>query len=90
MVPSGDVTSISFFSDPASALRLITSTEGHPSQLASFLFIRRVSQILSGFHQVQISLEWFPGHAGVIGNEKADSAAKAGAQRPSILFPTIA
>ena len=90
MVSSGDVTSVSFFSDSASALRLITSTEVHPSQLASFLFVRRISQILSDFPQVQISLEWSPGHSGVVGNERADSAAKAGIQRPSILYPTIA
>ena len=90
LVSSGDVTSISFYSDSASALRLITSTNVHPSQVASFLFVRRVSQILSDFPHIQISLEWSPGHAGVIGNEKADSAAKAGTRRPPVLYPTIA
>ena len=51
-------------------LHLITFPDVHPSQLASIQFVRSVSEILSSFPKVQVSLEWSSGHAGAIGWER--------------------
>ena len=76
IVHAGDVNHVYFYSDSSSAVSEIVSPLLHPSQIASLIFLRHVSSILSSPSSPHVSLHWSPGHAGVVGNEAADQVAK--------------
>jgi ribonuclease HI len=81
---------VHFYSDNTSALHTIFDPSPHPSQLCSLLFRSCVIKILRDFPDAAISLQWSPGHSGVIGNEKADRAAKRGTSQPPVAGCTYA
>jgi ribonuclease HI len=87
---AGGISSIHFFTDSSSAASMIVDPTVHPAQLASIIFIRHISHVLSTYPSPLITLEWSPGHSGVTGNEEADKVAKAGITNPSILHTTVA
>ena len=66
---------INLFSDSSSALRNILDPSPHPAQAFSLIFIRNISETLDMFPDLTITLDWCPGHSGVIGNEIADGLA---------------
>ena len=73
------VTNIVFYTDSLSTLQALES--GKSENKAMSELISNISQLMSNFN-VDIVLQWIPGHSGVQGNESADSLAKTGASLP--------
>ena len=83
------IRSVFFFSDNTSAIKTIANPFTHSSQSASLLFLHHISSITSLSPQVQVTVDWSPGHAGVLGNEKVDQLAKAAVSLPPTIGPTF-
>jgi len=79
------IRSVFFYSDSSSALQKIFDPSTHPGQMASLLFCASIIALLGKFPLLEITLQWCPGHSNVIGNEVADSLAKAGISLPSLI-----
>lgn len=73
-----NVSSIRFSTDSSLAVSKIDDPSVYPAQLVSILFILHTSHILGSPSRLFISLEWAPGHAGVMGNKETDRIAKIG------------
>ena len=78
-----------FLSDNQAALSAITDTTAHPAQGASILFRRHIDSLLSTLNPFDVELIWIPGHKGILGNERADSIAKAAVNHHPIFASTI-
>jgi len=78
-----------FLSDNQAAISSITDTTAHPAQGASILFRRHMDSLLSTLNPFDIELIWIPGHKGILGNERADSIAKAAVNHQPIFASTI-
>lgn len=63
------------FSDSVAALKLITDPSPHPGQSLSLIFIRNILATLDENPDLLITIDWFPGHSNVHGNERADRLA---------------
>ena len=69
---------ITIFTDSQSALEAITSFKDKPTSLLEQLLL--TCHNVSKNHEIKITLQWIPGHCGIVGNEKGDSLAKLGSQ----------
>jgi ribonuclease HI len=78
-----------FLSDNQAALSTITDTSAHPAQGASILFRRHIDNLLLTSNPFDVELIWIPGHKGILGNERADSIAKAAVNHHPIFASTI-
>ena len=76
--------SVLFLTDSQSALSILSSA---PSYLLPESLWNVWSLTSSLSNNTTLSFQWVPGHAGLPGNEKADSLAKAGASLPTIAIP---
>jgi len=47
-------------------------------------FRRNISKILDGNEDIKIAISWCPGHAGIVGNVRADELAKSGSSQPPL------
>ena len=73
-------TDVVILTDSQSALEAITSFKDKPASLIEQLI--QTCHSTSENHQIQIFLQWIPGHCDIFGNEKADSLAKLGSKMP--------
>ena len=74
-----DTKDVIIFTDSLSALQGLENGESGDKDLSKLTM--KIDQLMSK-HKIQVVLQWIPGHAGVEGNEKADSLAKRGAALP--------
>ena len=74
-----DTKDVIIFTDSLSALQALENGESGDKVLSKLTM--KIDQLMSK-HKIQVVLQWIPGHAGVEGNEKADSLAKKGAALP--------
>ncbi|KAF8592821.1 hypothetical protein BDV93DRAFT_394112, partial [Ceratobasidium sp. AG-I] len=58
-----------------SACKAIIDKRPHPAQHASFTFRRAIDELLKAHPLLTVTIQWFPGHAGLPGNERADTLA---------------
>ena len=73
------VRDIVIFTDSQSALQALENGQSGDKSLSRLTM--KFDQLMSK-HETQITLQWIPGHAGIGGNEKADTLAKKGASMP--------
>jgi ribonuclease HI len=66
---------VRFYCDNISACRAILDKRPHPAQYASVLFRKAVDDLLESHPNLHITIQWFPGHKGLTGNERADKLA---------------
>ena len=84
-----DIAHISFFSDNLSAIQSIFTPSVHPAQLCSLLFRKHIVSFLDSSPQTTVTVKWSPGHADILGNERADSLAKDATLLHSPIGPTF-
>jgi len=70
------ITKIKYYSDCSSALKSIMDGGPHVAQFASILFRIKTHELLTKYPNVKVSMEWTPGHRGVIGQSIVDKLAK--------------
>ena len=68
-----------FYADNSAAISKIFEGSHGKSQAHSRAFRKHISKILNETERRRIAISWCPGHAGIIGNDKADKLAKSGA-----------
>ena len=74
------------FSDSKSALQAISGEDWtHPLVL---YILERLNWLVQ-YQDKRILFYWIPSHVGIIGNEKADTAGKAGLLKKSQMFPFL-
>jgi len=78
-----------FYADNSSAIHTIFNPFVHSSQQCSLLFRHNVLSILDSSPQAKVTVKWSPGHAGVLGNERADFLAKQATPLPSVVGATF-
>ncbi|KAG9224404.1 hypothetical protein CCMSSC00406_0009446 [Pleurotus cornucopiae] len=83
------VSAIRLFADNTSAIDSINNPNPHPAQSASIIFRKHVNTLLATHPQLAISINWSPGHAGIKGNERADSLAKSATTLPSVISSSL-
>ncbi|KAG9225338.1 hypothetical protein CCMSSC00406_0006275 [Pleurotus cornucopiae] len=83
------VSAIRLFADNTSAIDSINDPNPHPAQSASIIFRKHVNTLLTTHPQLTISINWSPGHAGIKGNERADSLAKSATTLPSVISSSL-
>ncbi len=69
------------FLDSQAAIRRLQHTEPGPGQELAMRAQATARRLQT--QQVEVTIQWVPGHAGVEGNERADKAAKKAAARPA-------
>ena len=69
------------FLDSQAAIRRLQHTEPEPGQELAMRAQATARRLQA--QQVEVTVQWVPGHAGVEGNERADKAAKQAAARPA-------
>jgi len=69
------VSSVHFFSDSSSSLKVIFKGTPHPSQSASILFRTNFHRLFSTLPNLHVHISWVPGHKGIAGMKIADSLA---------------
>ena len=69
------------FSDSSSALSQIFIGTPHPAQLASILFRHNMLLLFSSDSEIEVNIEWTPGHGGTQIMKRADRLAKLGASK---------
>ena len=89
IISTTNISRISFYSDSSSAVSEIVSPLLHPAQIASLIFLRHMSHILSSHTPPSVTLAWTPGHVGVIGNKEADKTAKRAIRRRALVRLTV-
>ena len=82
---NGDPMSIVIFTDSLSTLQALESGGGGDRYLTNLTL--EIDKLISR-HHIQVVLQWIPGHAGIRGNEAADTLAKQGAGQPQPEVPT--
>jgi ribonuclease HI len=68
--------------DSQAVIIQIQNTESEPDQ-ALAIQAHEAARWLQE-HQVRVTIQWVPGHAGIEGNKQADQAAKWAVARPSL------
>ncbi|KEP52046.1 putative reverse transcriptase from mobile element jockey protein, partial [Rhizoctonia solani 123E] len=76
------INHIHLFCDNQATIRTIHDPSKHPAQYASLIFLRALNLFLEGHPDRHVHVTWVPGHAGIKGNDVADSLAKGGANVP--------
>ena len=77
-------TSIVIFTDSLSTLQALESEAGGDKYLTNLTL--EIDRLICN-HDVQVVLQWIPGHTGIGGNEAADKLAKQGAAQPQPEVP---
>jgi len=70
------IMKVKYYSDCSSALKSIMDRGPHATQFASILFRVKTHKLLTKNANVKVSMEWTPGHRGVIGQSIVDRLAK--------------
>ena len=70
------ITKVRYYSDCSSTLKSIMDRGPHTTQFASILFRVKTHKLLTKNPNVKVSMEWTPGHRGVIGQSIVDKLAK--------------
>jgi len=78
-----------FLLDNQTAISSIIDTTAHPAQGASILFHRHMDNLISTLNPFDVEFIWIPGHKSILGNERADSIAKAAVDHRPIFASTI-
>ena len=68
-----------FYADNSAAISKIFEGLHGKAQAHSRAFRKNISKILNKTKRIRIAISWCPGHARIIGNNKADKLAKSGA-----------
>ena len=76
---------IVIFTDSKSALQAIENLESNTNDDITFL-VKAIHNLLSSY-DIQVTLQWIPGHTQIKGNEYADKLAKEGAKKDQIDKP---
>jgi ribonuclease HI len=76
-----EIRTIYLLADSSSALKNITKTNPHPTQLLSAAFIKYAQTFLEANPNNEIRLKWIPGHQGHALNERADHLARKGCKQ---------
>ena len=74
----GEPSDIVIFTDSMSALKALHSLE--PSHLGIDSLALNINNLLTSY-DIQLTLQWIPGHCDLQGNERADRLAKEGARK---------
>ena len=74
----GEPSDIVIFTDSMSALKALHSLE--PSHLGIDTLALNINNLLTSY-DIQLTLQWIPGHCDLQGNERADRLAKEGARK---------
>jgi ribonuclease HI len=77
------IHSIHIFSDNTGAIQRIFKGTPGKAQSCSLRFRRNILQLLDTHPQIEITIEWAPGHTKIRGNEIADRLAKRGSRCPT-------
>ncbi|KDQ09211.1 hypothetical protein BOTBODRAFT_643307, partial [Botryobasidium botryosum FD-172 SS1] len=75
--------------DNQSAIKAIYFPHNQPGQYLLMLFHQELTRTLAAHPNINITLQWTPGHEGIIGNELADEHAKKAANGDSQLLPNV-
>jgi len=70
------ITKVRYYSDCSSGLKSIMDRGPHAVQFTSILFRVKTHELLTKNPHVKVSMEWTPGHRGVIGQSIVDKLAK--------------
>ncbi|KAL1665956.1 RnaseH domain, transposon factor [Schizophyllum commune] len=74
---------IHFFADKTSAIGTIFDPRPHAGQRYSRVFYERICKALDNDEQLEVEIEWCPGHKDIVGNERADALVKRAAEEHS-------
>ena len=80
------ISEVKIYSDSSSSIQMIFDGSPHPSQQASILFRSNMLTLFNTLPHLRVTVQWTPGHCGVVGQVMADKAAKSSVKKKGQLL----